>query len=51
MYKLNFGKMAKDIISSATFNNFNKEILDSWIEVAVSNNVNELYNTPDINLN
>lgn len=46
-YECDFGMMAKDILGSMTETPYNKEILDSWREVAVTYNVNLLYNTPE----
>ena len=47
-YGLDFGKIAKDVISMSKATPYNKEMLESWIEVAVVNNVTALYNTADI---
>ena len=48
-YSLDFGKLAKYAISNIKANPFNREMIDSWIKMAISNNVHELYNTPDQN--
>lgn len=47
-YECDFGAMAKDILANIEETPFNKGIIESWREVATSENVNELYNTPDI---
>lgn len=47
-YECDFNAMAKDILSHIEETPFNKEIIESWREVAVETNVEPLYNTPDI---
>lgn len=46
-YDWDLGKAAKDILSTIKETPYNKEIIDSWREVAVTHNVNLLYNTPE----
>lgn len=47
MYDTDFGSIAKEIISSITPTPWNQEIINSWIEVAITCNSVDLYNTPD----
>lgn len=46
-YECDFGLMAKDILGSIKETQWNKEIIESWREVAVTHNANGLYNTPE----
>lgn len=48
MWKCDFSEMAKDILSSIEETPYNKEIIDSWREVAVSYNAEGIYNTAEI---
>lgn len=42
------GAMAKDILANSKETPWNKEYLDAWREVAVTANVEKLYNTAEI---
>lgn len=44
-YECDFGTMAKDILGNIKETPWNKEIIESWREVATTENTSELYNT------
>lgn len=46
-YECNINAIAKDILSNIKETPWNKEIIESWREVAVASNVLPLYNTPE----
>ena len=46
-YECDLNAIAKDLLSGATETPFNKEILEEWRRVAVTTNVEPLYNTPE----
>lgn len=48
MYICDLGEMAKNILSTIKETPYNKEIIDSWREIAITYNFEKLYNTPEV---
>lgn len=49
-YSLDYGKLAKDILRNMSYMITNFEQIDYWKGLAVAENVEQLYNTPDFEI-